>query len=632
MAKTFAVCLLAFAVLFAFNHTAYAGPDGEIKITAETREALRKLIIRMNDVQAKCAACQSLADAYNKTKAAADELDEWIEDIEDEISSNRRADERVHEEASTHDTGEGMTEGDKQAAAEEMNYRMTLDDMREKLPAMEEQRDRLDALAKDLKAQLAACEAEKCVLDEGGGHGIKTGGDAGGGGKMRFELPFDWRGPYPPVCFKCEKLAERLNALPNMAREEMSKIEVANARKQMAEMRIRELQGEHMGFPGGFGGREHGEKRTLGDAETKRLIKEKQDEIEQAEKDIKEAQKELANYKRNFEQTLKLYNDCVPTCPKQTGMVEPEKDDTALALGGDYSKDLKGVTCEYAALPDHFLIGPNSQYGSGAAMKDKAKSMAGSLLGSAIGGLGGGGGMKFGGGGGMMDDRIGTESTGGGGSDKGPPTEKDPTKGKWDDFSVGGFDMGYRFLPRADNGLTISAKIEDAPGDGTFHASFLQDGKGHTITPKDFHVYSLYYDWKLTVWWTHDRWVDGEHVLHESGEEVTTGRNTVGNWKVYDKAENSIWGAMGFGNASKGIRGLGLDYDLSKLDLSCPLKLTNYITEPKQDPVTASPVSVMLDRMPGKNDELFWTMVRGGIPRDDASGRPGITPPPPPPP
>jgi hypothetical protein len=96
------------------------------------------------------------------------------------------------------------------------------------------------------------------------------------------------------------------------------------------------------------------------------------------------------------------------------------------------------------------------------------------------------------------------------------------------------------------------------------------------------------------VWWTHDRWVNGEHVYHDEGKEITTGR--VSSWyKGAAGVENSIWANMGFRNATKGINRLGAVFDTQGLNVSCPLMLTTYITQPGADPVTAVPMTFRLD-------------------------------------
>ncbi len=105
----------------------------------------------------------------------------------------------------------------------------------------------------------------------------------------------------------------------------------------------------------------------------------------------------------------------------------------------------------------------------------------------------------------------------------------------------------------------------------------------------------MYRDWKLTVSWTEDHYVDGEHVFHDEGQEITTGRDLLGSWTLFEGenvATNSVWGMLGFDTAAKGVRHLGAVYDLPPWAFSenCQLRLTNHISQPDNDPVTTVPI------------------------------------------
>ncbi|MCC7304836.1 MAG: hypothetical protein IT558_01100 [Alphaproteobacteria bacterium] len=569
MARYFASFLFIFAILVAFNPstvTLAQDEDGPPKINLKNL----KLNPNILGIKAKCEACRSLAEAYNETKDAADRLANWIDNISRETNVNDWSDYQHHKKDAPEDTGERMSKEDIQNASNEMNYRLMLDEMKDRLPELKEQLKRLDELAKDFLAQLRECEATMCVREE-------TKPDLGqmmGTGKMTVALPFDWRGPDPPVCHKCAKLAEHLNALPALARAAMTKLEQARAEKMIAEMELIELRGEHSAVPGHKTRLSGGP--VMSEREVRDSMKDAEERKEKAEKDIKEAQQEVDELKKNFEQTLKLYNDCVPTCPKQkenkkVGMVFPS---------GDGETQHCGFTPQ-----EPIIIGPNSEYGTGAQVKDKAKDMAKGLLGSAIGSIGGGG-ISLGGKGGGED----------GGSD-GPKTYRDPLKKiDFTRLSSGGLDLGIR-AGFTDDGFTVSQKIYDAPGDGTFHALWLEDAKGRKMLPGKYYIYGLYVDHKLTVWWTYDHWTNGVHDDHDEGRETQEWRQNLGNLAVRfggnEGIKNSIWYQSGFNTAVKGVQEMGAEFPgVTPEDLAtqCGLTMVSHITAPERDPVSTIPV------------------------------------------
>ncbi len=113
--------------------------------------------------------------------------------------------------------------------------------------------------------------------------------------------------------------------------------------------------------------------------------------------------------------------------------------------------------------------------------------------------------------------------------------------------------------------------------------------------PTRYLIFKLYRDWKLTVSWTEDHYVNGEHVYHDEGQEVTTGRDLLGTWSLFDgenASANSVWAMLGFDTAAKGVRHLGAVYDLppSAFPDDCQLRLVNHISEPDKEIVTTKPV------------------------------------------
>ncbi|OOZ40617.1 hypothetical protein BOW53_07125 [Solemya pervernicosa gill symbiont] len=229
-------------------------------------------------------------------------------------------------------------------------------------------------------------------------------------------------------------------------------------------------------------------------------------------------------------------------------------------------------------------VGPNSEVGSGARLTEKATGM----LGGALGGLLGGGGGGFG---------MGPSSMMGGGDEPAQPdTVDDPVskklKKKFTHKPSGTkLRVGGKFN---DKGLLISTTILDTPGDGTFQTAYLEDPRGHRGGPVGYWIYDVYQEWNLTVSWTHDRWVDGEHVLHEEGGWQESGTNLLDTFRV-PVYEEPIWARLGFGSAIKGISSLGTQYLITKEQLKKePVYLVTHITQPNADPVTTVPMILKL--------------------------------------
>ncbi len=297
--------------------------------------------------------------------------------------------------------------------------------------------------------------------------------------------------------------------------------------------------------------------REIEMAHRKRLEKDLANEYEDG-KMASTLQAEIYRLEDHYKKTLKLYNDCIKTCNKKTACAAPKS-------------GYKAIT-----------VGANDQVGSGAQFENAVKDQAKGMAMGAIGGLLGGSGVSLG---------------GGGSGQKGPKLDKDPTAGsRFNEGSFGGVDFGVRGGFNGDGQLVVSFDLDDVPGDGTFHAQWIEDSEGHIYRPVRYLIFELYQDWKLTVWWTEDRYVDGEHVYHDEGEEITYGRNELGTFALRFAGEkgieNSIWHMLGFETAVKGVKRLGTVYDIPDEVLGgpCPLRLVTHVTEPKKDPVTTIPL------------------------------------------
>lgn len=239
---------------------------------------------------------------------------------------------------------------------------------------------------------------------------------------------------------------------------------------------------------------------------------------------------------------------------------------------------------------DPLEIGPNFDVGSSAERSNKAKNQAKSrAMGSVLGGSTGSG---FGSG-----NRAGSSLFGGGNSQpSGPDTGKDLTTGDFTNASSGGIDYSVRTNIGPGNKLTVSLDLKNVPGDGTFHSQWVRDSNGKYHLPVKYIIITLYRDWNLTVSWTYDRYVDGQHVEHREGGWTESGRDNLGsirlNFNGKKGQENAIWKNMGFDTATKGVKHLVTEYDLPSevVNGPCPVRLTNHISLPDNDPVTTVPL------------------------------------------
>lgn len=433
-------------------------------------------------------------------------------------------------------------------AAYDLDTIMSVEEMlAEDLPALNEVKRNLEQTMRGLAKQIEACEKQCEMLKDK--QKSKTGGKGGiTTGEMDAKLPFAWKGPYAPVCYKCGKLAIRLNELPSLYYQNATESDSLKARKVYLHysLRLDKFDGEV-------------DKETI----QARLRHDKK-ELKKIKKTLKRLDKNRKKITKNFNETLKLYNKCIKKCPVKK---------TACLFPGDQTGKNQSI-----------MIGANNKYGSSAQqakeLRDKAtgvaKNVATKAVGKLLGGFGGFG--KFGGGGGS----------------KGPKTDRDPTKGKFTNISYGDTNLDIRASWK-NNQLIVSSKINNAPGSGTFHAQWIEAQDGTIYLPVRYLTIKLYRDWKLTVSWTEDHFIDGKNVFHDEGRNITMGRDLLGTWDLFQGAEgvaNSIWSMLGFETAVKGVKQLGAVYDIPPSAFSdpCQMQLVTHISLPKGDPVTTVPL------------------------------------------
>lgn len=226
-------------------------------------------------------------------------------------------------------------------------------------------------------------------------------------------------------------------------------------------------------------------------------------------------------------------------------------------------------------------VGPNGKVGSGARLRSKAASTA---LGIAGGLLGGGG-----------------SPLGGGGKGEGPPMVncriKDSELTVFRDPETGtALKVGAK---RAKDTLVVFAKIDRSADNGTFQTAFLQKPDGAVLAPTSVGICDLWGEWKLTVSWTRDTYVDNQLVKHEQGGWSEGGRFALPGFASTAERPDGLWRRLGFSNASHGARMVALQYPVGAAELAAsPLDLVVHVTRPSQEPVMTVPFAMTLAEGP----------------------------------
>ncbi|MCC3860187.1 hypothetical protein [Pseudemcibacter aquimaris] len=510
--------------------------------------------------ETSCRSCRDLAKQYNETMQDlfnAYSMMKALEDLRDIYNKHRRP------------IPENQTD---EQAAQALQTAMEMAELfNESLPVLQQNYDQLKLTAQSLKRALDACELSKCKPK--GGEQPKTEISIPGGEIIKTpDLFIDWKGPYFEVCKDCRKQAEKLNEFYQKALDNVNVVNALRTRVAFLKAQLilsRDFFGDILlnRLAMEKAAREQGTKRdqTVYEAEQdKEDLKRERDKIEKiskelrnAEKDLEKALKERDKIKTDFDKAVKDRDDCIAKkCPPQKNACTfPEQD--------------------YESI----IIGPNDEVGSSAQaakeMRDRVTGAAKGAATKAIGNLIGFGGF-------------------GGGGPKGPKTDKDRTRGDFSRISAGDTNLDIR-AGWHDDQLIVSTDIADSPDDGTFHAQWLEDKDGNIFLPTRYLIFEMYRDWKLTVSWTEDHYVDGEHVFHDEGQEITTGRDHLGTWTLFEGENaklNSIWAMLGFDTATKGVKHLGAVYDIPMSDFpdDCQLQLVTHVSDPSKETVGTLPV------------------------------------------
>ncbi|MCC6212623.1 MAG: hypothetical protein IT513_16435 [Burkholderiales bacterium] len=312
-------------------------------------------------------------------------------------------------------------------------------------------------------------------------------------------LPFPWAGPYREVCLRCAKLAERLNALRPLTLGALFNI-------------------EH-------------QKR---DAERVRLAQKLRDRLRDAARSLQfamldlfeygtyglrpsryEDSDDIERYTQNFHATLKLYQDCVKTCPKPG-------ERQAFNLSDPIRIPVPKVT-------------------GGQAVESVAQGIAGGVLGGLTRGMLGGG----------------------GGERQAPPLVARPNHPEQSLTSKDGktsIRLAGAALPE---GCQVTLGVQQSPGNGAPHLIALQDANGNTMQPSKIAVYQIWEargEWTLNVSWTKSYYQDGQLVRQEKGGWTANWTEVLGRYKTPGELP-AIWQDFG-GRPFDGARGVVADFQL----------------------------------------------------------------------
>ena len=414
----------------------------------------------------------------------------------------------------------------------------------------------LEQQASYLSAALIECERTACKVKKPSKlKGITIGGNSSAGtyqpdvSSILQQYGIDWKGPYRTKCKPCQPIAAQLNALPGWVVRSHMKLQRAELTLKYYEMieKSNKVKVEFLQY-------HHPDKTNYSNAAN--AVKQLKAEIEALKKLFKKLSSELPLCERKF-------------CPAL-------KSENAGFIPGTEGMPIS--TCPEPASNEAITVGPNSEIGSKADFKEKTKKKVAGVAAKAITGL------------------LGIGSGGGSSKYDGPITERDPIKKKHklkskDKDVKRELLTGGSFTPE---GLLISNDIKKAPGNGTFQTIYLENPRGWRIMPIGTYLYEIWRNWKLSVSWTKDTYVDGEHVKHEEGgwteswsELLASGEETIYG-EVADKGP--LWEQLGFNTAVSGARSIGTVFPITEDMLAAePMNLVVHVTDPKKDPVITYP-------------------------------------------
>jgi len=321
--------------------------------------------------------------------------------------------------------------------------------------------------------------------------------------------------------------------------------------------------------------------------DTKKLrqdLENEQQELKRLEEEATSLQSELQRLTQLRDKELKLEQDArraLADCVREKCLGGAATDGTALVIPGTTVGDDKKKVCTFPAV-NAIQIGPKAQFGEksiGDKAQDKAMGVVGDLVGGAIPGLGG---KK-------------KSSGGGSSSGQGPDTVKDPVKDKFEMIS-GGTRIKTGLANDPKGGIRVSVDVKDSPAQGavhTIHHETLDENcEKHVQMPSDYWLYKIWLDWKLTVTWTKDTYVDNQLVKHEEGGWQEQG-TTMLDSGIFDASKDipyTAWGQLGFDRPFAGPREVGATF--KDVQPGKPERYVIHVAEPQNDPVNTVPFVV----------------------------------------
>ncbi len=508
--------------------------------------------VKWKPIKAKCEKCSKMVEQYNNTMMQLLESRYWV-NFWREVKKNREKGKKDPFWPGKGDITEfeGKAVGANLELMELQNAQLAIH--RKRVVSLEKQ-------ASYLRGVIMECEATACgKAKEPKLKNIKIGGE-------QTKQPFqpdtksildlhgvEWSGPYTTDCKTCVPIVKQLNAVPGWIARAHFKLK--NAEEKLAIKKMIEASN----------------KITL---EFLKYTHPDKANYSGLQAEVEQYRKEIEALKKVFKQLLKDKAACEKKyCEKLRGNVSTE----GSALIGMGPPDV----CTRSAANESIEIGANAEVGSSANFKEKAKKK---VTGAAVG---------------AVAKLIGIG--GGGGKSKGPTTYKDPIKNKRktrvrDKKAKRDFYAGGAFTP---DGLLISSAIKKAPGKGTFHTVYIENERGWRLTPVALYMYEIWRDWKLSVSWTRDTYVDGELVKHEEGGWTESWRELIasGEETLYGRVPISpLWEQLGFNTAVSGARSLGTLFPVSPQMLSSETwNLVVHVSDPKKDPVVTVPYVFALD-------------------------------------
>lgn len=330
MARFFAISLALFIItaadLAAAQRVIFLDPNGPL--TADPDHVGYALDqhdlpfpMKWQETVTGCVSCQPLEAAYNKTMQSLLNTRYWIAEIEDRAQEIETSNSKKHRRPAP--APETTNELKDRREAEALSYRLDLEDLAGRLPALHAQEDSLTSLAADLRAGLNDCA-------------LKTCGPAGPWQNSATPrqnlspLPFDWQGPYPAYCSSCAAIARQLNDAPALARVASADMETALAGLMFAEIELISIHAEQEAigmrasalYRRDNNGQEpppeyESEIEKLRDdyaKKSKKRIAEMEHKIRQAEKDIEAQEQRLDGIAADFTDALTLYGECLNAC------------------------------------------------------------------------------------------------------------------------------------------------------------------------------------------------------------------------------------------------------------------------------------------------------------------------------